>query len=144
MSYSYPTVTEFKERFDRDFPYGSNIETSVRDIDITRAMDRAKVNFNEAFFGSEEDFKLGFLYLSAHHLVLNLRNSSQGLSGQFSWLQNSRGAGSVSEGLSIPTMILENPYFAAISKTGYGAEFLIMVLPQLFGNIYTVKGATNP
>lgn len=143
MAFVQPTVSDFKAFFTRDFPYGSDPST-VMDADIQRAISTAAINFNEDFFGDQASYSTGFLLLSAHFLVMNLRASSQGIAGQYGWLQSGKSVGSVSESFSIPQRILDNPEFAMLSKTNYGAQFLMLILPQLSGNIFTVCGGTRP
>lgn len=143
MPYTNPSATDFKNYFVRDFPYGVDT-TEVMDSDITSALADANFNFNPALFANQSAYTLGFLLLAAHYLVLNLRASSQGISGQYSWLQTSKGVGSVNEGITIPQRILDNPEFAMLSKTNYGAKFLSFILPQLCGNIFSVQGGTRP
>lgn len=144
MSYILPTTTDFKAYFTRDFPFGIDVNTNVLDSDIQKSIDLANFDFNEGLFLSQANYNIGFMLLAAHYLVMSLRSSSQGLSGQYEWLVSSKGVGSVSEGLSIPQRILENPVYSMLSKTNYGAEFLMLVLPQLNGQIFTVCGDTTP
>ena len=144
MSYVKPTITDFKTQFVRDFPYGTNPNTSILDQDITNAFNYTDVNFNDGLFATPESYKLGYLLLSAHYLVLNIRQSSQGLSGQFNFTQSGKGAGSVNEAFSIPQRILDNPEFAMLAKTNYGAQFLLLVLPQMSGQIFNAFGSTRP
>lgn len=143
MSYINPDLTDFKAYFIRDFPFGINIEENVLDADITKAMNQAEVEINQGLFSSQNEYNIGFELLSAHHLVMNLRSSSQGLSGQFSWLQGSRSVGSVSESISIPDSILINPLYAYLSKTNYGAQYLMMVYSYLVGAVYMTPGGTQ-
>lgn len=143
MAYTYPDATAFKAYFTRDFPYGSTTE-QVMDADINKAIDEAKFNFNEALFGSQAEFNIGFLYLTAHYLVSDLQASSQGIAGQYNWLQTSKSAGNVSESFQIPDRILNNPEFAMFSKTRYGAKFLSLIMPRIIGQIFTVCGRTKP
>lgn len=138
-----PSVADFKTYFFRDFPYGSTLDTVV-DKDVEKAICQAELLFNPDFFPSCETGKTGYLLLSAHFLVLNLRASSQGLNGQFNFLQNSKAAGNVSEGFSIPQRMLDNPELAMLTKTNYGAQYLQIVLPQLTGQIFTICGSTRP
>ena len=42
-----PTVTDFKNYFNRDFPYGNVDLSTVQDNDITKALAEAAMNFNE-------------------------------------------------------------------------------------------------
>ncbi len=143
MAFNNPTVQQFKDFFVRDFPYGTDPQTSILDQDIANAFQETQVNFNPALFENQNTYSLGYLLLSAHFLVLNIRSSSQGISGQYSWNQSSKSVGSVSEAFSIPQRILDNPEFAMLSKTNYGARFLAMILPQLSGQIFSVQGRTR-
>lgn len=141
--YTDPTILDFQSYFRRDFPYGTTPDT-VEDQDITNAFADASVNINQGMFSTQANYTLGFLLLSAHNLVLNLRASSQGIAGQFSWLSSSKSVGSVSEGISIPQRVLDNPAYAMLSKTNYGAKYFAMLLPNLSGQMFTVQGRTKP
>lgn len=143
MAYDYPSVADFKAYFQRDFPYGTDPATSVLDIDITKAMSEANFNFNSSFYATQENFNIGFLYLTAHYLVTDLRASSQGISGQFTWLESSKSVGSVSQSFSIPQRIMDDPNFAWLMKTNYGAKYLMLLLPQMVGNMFSVCGRTH-
>lgn len=144
MSYTLPSIDDFKNYFVRDFPYGTDLSTSVLDVDISNAMVLSNINMNQEFFPSQEVFNLGFLYLSAHFLVTNLRASSQGKDGQYNWIEQSKAVGSVNTSYAIPEAILENPYWAMLTKTNYGAAYINLLLPQLSGQMFTVLGATLP
>lgn len=143
MAYTQPTVTDFKAYFTRDFPYGTTNDT-VLNSDITKAMGEANFSFNEALFSSQTNYTIGFLYLTAHYLVIDLRNSSQGLAGTYAWLETSKSVGSVSQGFSIPQQILDHPILAMLSKTPYGAKYLELISPSLVGQIFSSCGATLP
>ena len=141
-----PSVAQFKALFVRDFPYatGTTIDyTKIMDSDIETAISSAAFNMNEALFDTEANYQFAYNYLSAHYLVTNLKNSSQGLNGSYSWLENSKGVGSVNQSFSIPEDVMKNPMYAMISKTSYGARFLSMILPKLYGNIGVVSGWTQ-
>lgn len=144
MGFVNPTISDFKTYFFRDFPYGTDINVAVVDLDISKVLTMADMNFNPSFWLSQDQYNTGFLLLAAHYLVMNLRASSQGLSGQFTWLESGKSAGSVSEGLSIPQRILDNPELAILSKTNYGAQYLFLLLPQLVGQMFVVCGDTLP
>lgn len=139
-----PSVAQFKQYFYRDFNYGTNPATSILDQDITSAFISASVNIDPSNFDNQGSYSLGFNLLSAHYLVMNLRQSSQGINGQFNFVQASKGAGSVNEAFSIPQRILDDPYWSMLSKTNYGAMYLQLLLPQLAGNVFTVFGTTRP
>lgn len=144
MSYSNPTITDFKNYFNRDFPYGADIDTEVTDNDIAKAYGQTNFAINPGLFSNQENYTLGYLWLSAHWLVTDLRASSQGISGQYNWLEASKSVGSVSEGFTIPDRILKNPTFAMYSKTNYGSKYLQLLLPQLAGNMFIAYGRTTP
>lgn len=144
MAFTVPTVAEFKAHFVRDFPYGTDISKNVLDADISKAILEASVNFNEDLWPTQAIFSLAYLYLTAHYLVTDLRNSSQGIAGSYSWITTNKQVGSVSEGLAVPQFILDNPLLAMYSKTGYGAKYLELLLPQLVGPVSVVEGATTP
>lgn len=144
MAFDNPSVQDFKNFFTRDFPYGTDINTSVLDADIAKAFQFVNVNVNPCLFADQGSYNVGYLLLSAHYLVMNLRASSQGINGQFNFLQQSKGVGSVSEAFGIPQRILDNPDWAILCKTNYGAQFIQLILPQLAGQVFTVCGSTRP
>ena len=136
-----PTVSEFKAQFTRDFPYGTSSD-SVLDSDIVKAISQADFIANESLFTDETKFKFAFNYLAAHYLVMNLKASSQGLNGGFSWIESSKSVGSVSQSFNIPPAILSNPILSLIAKTNYGAMYLSLVLPLTYGQVTSVSGGT--
>lgn len=143
MAFSNPTVEQFRQQFSRDFPYGTDPNTSILDSDIVNAFNYTNVNFNPDFWQDQNAYSLGYNLLSAHYLVMNIRQSSQGISGQFNFGQASKSAGSVAESFSIPPRVLENPEFAMLAKTNYGAQYLLLLLPQLSGQVFSVRGHTT-
>ncbi len=144
MAYNNPGITEFKDYFVRDFPYTTDPSTGILDADISKALFDADSFANQELFSDQLKWDVGFLNLAAHFMVLSINASSQGINGQFAWLVQSHAVGSVSESLSIPQRILENPEFAWLSKTNYGTKYLMLILPQLTGQIFVVEGSTRP
>lgn len=144
MAFTNPTVTDFKTQFARDFPFGTDPNTSVLDSDVSNAFVFTNVNFNPALFCDQTTYALAYNLLSAHYLVTNLRSSSQGINGQYNFLQASKGVGSVNEAFNIPERILANPYWSMLTKTNYGATYLQILLPQLTGQVFNVYGTTQP
>lgn len=140
-----PTIVDFKARFNRDFPYGTTL-TQIMDQDVTNALNQTGTgqNFNPNLFNSQSSYTLGFLYLSAHYLVLNIRASGQGVAGQWPWMQTAKGAGGVNESFQIPERISASPELAMLATTRYGAQYLAMVLPLLKGSFGSVPGRTHP
>lgn len=143
MGFLNPQVTDFKSRFTRDFPYGVDA-TTVLDADIMTAFADANTAINPDVFPDQASYTAGYLFLSAHYLVLNIDASSGGLSGGgFDWLQQAKSVGGVSESNAIPPRVLENPLFAALASTKYGVRYLLQVLPVLTGQIFPVQGTTQ-
>lgn len=143
MPYSNPSIADFKGYFNRDFPYGNTFE-QVMDDDITKGLADAGTFINQTLFSSQSNYTVAYLLLAAHNLVLNLRASSQGITGQYNFLQNSKGAASVSESFAIPQRILDDPMFSMLTKTNYGAKYLFQILPLLSGQMFVVAGRTLP
>lgn len=144
MSYTNPTVAQFKIQFARDFPFGTNPTTSVLDSDVSSAFVFTNPNINYSLFPDQATYSLAYNLLAAHYMVINLRASSQGISGQYNFLQAGKGAGGVSESFSIPQRILDNPVLAMYCKTNYGAMYVQLILPYLSGQMVVVYGGTNP
>lgn len=132
--------------FVRDFPYGDDIDENVLDQDITNAFVyvNASGQPNPALFSDQASYSLGYLLLAAHALVENIRASSQGLNGQYNFLQASKGAGPINESFSIPQQILDHPILSMLTKTNYGSRYLQLVLPQLSGQVIIAHGTTLP
>jgi len=136
-----PTVASFKSQFQRDFPFGTTTD-KVMDSDITTAQTLADYLVNQSLFADEASFQFAYNYLAAHYLVMNIKSSSQGLGGSYSWLESSKSAGSVSQSFQIPADILKHPQLAMLSKTNYGVTYLSIVLPLTYGQIGIAQGTT--
>jgi hypothetical protein len=140
-----PTIDDFKNYFTRDFPYNnSDPSLGVTDQDIAKAFGQTNVNFSQSLWSTQADYTIGYLFLSAHWLVMDLRMASQGLNGQYTWIETSKSVQGVAQGFQVPQRILDNPELAMLAKTNYGAKYLGLVLPQLSGQIFPVLGRTLP
>lgn len=144
MSYSNPTITDFQEYFTRDFPYGTDPDTSILTSDIAKAFGQTNMTINQGLFSSQEDYTTCYLWLSAHWLVVDLKASAQGIASQFDWSPTSKSVGSVSESFTIPQRILDNPLYAQYSMTYYGMKYLMLILPNITGQMFFVPGRTLP
>lgn len=144
--YTNPVVDDFKNHFHRDFPYTDNNSdlTKIHDADINTALAEAALAINPNLFSSQASYSLGFLHLTAHCLVTNLRNSSQGLNGTYAFLENSKGVGNVSQSFGIPPKFLDIPQVSMLLKTNYGAKYVSMILPHLIGPMHVSLGRTSP
>lgn len=145
MSWTAPTTTEFKAQFVRDFPYApSSAPTDLKyvtDADIQSAINEAQVSFNCGLFGANTT--IIFMYLAAHTLVMNIRNSSMGLNSQAKFILESSSVGSVSITNNINERFASDPIFAGLLKTGYGQKYLDMVYPYTIGNVGESCGQTT-
>lgn len=144
MAFTNPQVTDFKARFIRDFPYSTDPAIGVMDQDILNAFADTNVSINPDLFPDQATWNLGYLLYSAHCLVQNIRASSQGLNGQYSWAQTQKAVAGVSESFQIPERVQNNPALMMLTKTNYGARYLELVLPFLVGQMFTVCGRTKP
>lgn len=144
MAYLLPTVSNFKSHFYRDFPYATvqTDTTKVLDADISKAITEASYNVNENLFDTEASYQFAFLYLAAHYLVTDIKNSSQGLGGSFAWIETSKSVGNVSQGSQVPQAIIDHPMLALLATTQYGAKYLSLILNHLCGNFNAIAGAT--
>jgi hypothetical protein len=144
VAYTNPSVADFKAYFNRDFPYGTDVATSVLDADIAKAFQMTNVNLNPDLWDDQSSYTIGYQLLSAHYLVMNIQTSSQGIAGSFNFLEQSKSVGSVSQGFAIPQRIMDNPYLSMLSKTSYGAADLQLLLPRMVGQSLTVAEMTKP
>lgn len=151
MSFSIPTVADFKAQFSRDFPYavtpqgGDNSNPKkITDTDISGAILDAQFNVNEDLFSTQAFFSRAFLYLAAHQLVEKVKASMEGLASQYGWLTTGKSVADVSESFQIPDRISEDPLLANLSKTRYGAMYLQIVSPLLVGHVMALPRCTLP
>lgn len=116
----------------------------VSDLDIEKAFREACVIFNDSYFTSDDDIKLGYLYLVAHYLVKDLTRNDELNDPSFVGWGASRTVGSVSESYVIPEFYTKNPAFSYFATTPYGRKYLSLIYPSLIGRVFTVAGATTP
>lgn len=141
MAYTNPSVADFQAYFFRDFPYGTDPNVAVLDQDIAKAFQMTNINIPQGLFASQSNYDVGYYLLSAHYLVMNLRQSSQGINGQFAFLEQSKSVGQVTAAFAIPQRVLDNPDWSVLMKTNYGAQYLQILLPALAGQMYSVAGS---
>lgn len=125
--------------------YQDDSDNWVQDADITKAFSEAQICFNQTFFNTDPNIQIGYLYMTAHYLVIDLRAAMAGginASGDFPLA--SRTVGSVSAGYAVPAAYTENPQLSQYTTTAYGMKYLTMVLPQMVGNIVAVWGGARP
>lgn len=142
--FNNPSVQDFKDQFPRDFPYGTDPNTSVLDSDIAYAFQLVNFNINQCLFPDQGTYTVAYNLLAAHYLTMNIRSSSQGINGQFAFPVNSKAVGSVSESFTIPATFSDNAYMMMLTKTNYGAMYLQLLLPQLIAPMGIAYGTTLP
>lgn len=138
MAFTNPDYASFSQQFSRDFPFGTDVDNNVTEGDVTYAFQFTNSQINQGLFSDQGTYTLGYNLLSAHYLVTNLRASSQGINGQYNWLQNQKSVANVSESFSIPDRILANPTWSALSKTNYGQAYLALILNKLIGQAFAL------
>jgi hypothetical protein len=148
MSWTAPTIAEFKAFFVRDFPYApsgdeGNLEY-ILDADITKAIAEGQINFNEDLFATEAQATLAFMYLAACLLVTNILNSSNGLSAQAKFAIQAASVDGVSQSFAIPEDFLKDSSFSIYAGNAYGVKYLSLVIPLCIGNITITQGYTTP
>jgi hypothetical protein len=89
-------------------------------------------------------FNIAFNYATAHHLAMNLRASSQGISAGGSWIEQSKSVGPVSQSFAIPQYILDHPVLSMLARTAYGQRYLQMVISETVGVVFIAQGDTLP
>ncbi len=115
----------------------------IQDQDISNAFDEAMFNLNQGLFGSDEQIHLGFLYLTAHYLVNDIRAGRAGVAAQAQFPVSSKSVGSVSESYAVPARYADDPILSFYTSSSYGLKYLSLILPQMVGNVFTVEGGTN-
>ncbi|NCX93985.1 MAG: DUF4054 domain-containing protein [Gammaproteobacteria bacterium] len=148
------TLDDFKSWFVRDFQYATPIgETEpvldcpkdfVTDNDIRKSYSEAKMLFNPSLFSTDEEFKMCFLYLSAHYLSYDLQAAAQGAGNQGAYPVNSRSVGGVSESYTIPDWMASDPVLSPLMLTRYGQKYLSLIRPLLIGAVAVYRGWTTP
>lgn len=122
----------------------NNINNYILDADIEKAFAEAAILLNQSLFTSDDNIRLGYLYLTAHYLVNDIRAGQGGIRASGSFPVASRSVGNVSESYSIPHAYMDNPVYSFYTQSAYGLKYLSLVLPGIVGNVVAVGGATQP
>lgn len=142
-----PAVADFKLQFNRDFVYGTGMDT-VQDTDIQRGLNDAEMVFNQDLFGSTTDQNTAYLYAAAHFMVLNIqaagglssKNNGLGVLSKGGGTIESKGVGSVNVGFAVPNYVRESPILSQFMRTDYGQKYVQLLTPRLVGNVAVVCG----
>lgn len=116
----------------------------ISDQDIEKAMAEARMAFNTALWGDDDEIKMAFLYLTGFFLVNDIKAALGGISGAANFPVSSRSVGSVSESYHIPDAYAQDPTLAAYMANPYGAKYLMLAIPRIRGNVRVVAGRTLP
>jgi hypothetical protein len=143
--YTNPTGGQFIAQFQGDFPYTNDAGTltGVNNTDINTALLLMSYNINQGLFPDQTAYTLYSLYLAAHYLVLNIRQRTQGWTGNYPWMESSKGVGPASQSFALPEELTKNPSYAHLGKTYYGVQYFMFVYPFLKANCFALFSRTN-
>ena len=114
----------------------------ITDDDIRKAMTQARVN-GKAFGETCNEAVNIYLHLVAYYLVVDLKNSSQGVNSTYLGMVNSKSVGSVSESYAIPQWLQNNPLYSMYGQNGYGLKYLSLIAPYLACTIMFSRGGST-
>jgi hypothetical protein len=129
--------------------YNDSKENYLSDNDIQKAIYVAMTGFNGDLFDNNpnEPFcekRLVFLYLVAFYVVLDIKNSTSGLSSNaYTSFVSSKSVGNVHESYGIPQWVTASPMYSIYLDNGYGKKYLSFLIPKITGWFYLSKGATT-
>lgn len=113
----------------------------INNEDIEKALQQARVSFNEKLFNDNKELlKVAFLLLTAHYLVCDLNMASGGGSTFF---MISKSVDNVSARYGIPSSILKNLNYSYLAKTEFGLKYLHLLSPRLNGYIKLIFGTSS-
>ena len=117
----------------------------VRDSDVIKALTAAGVNFNCAFWMTQDEFNYAYLLKAAHFLCINLKASTQGLRGRGGeWLRQAFNVGDIGSTFQFHDRIARSRILAPLMETTYGSQYLQLIGPKLVANVRAVVGHTKP
>lgn len=122
-------------------PVKGDVDNYLSDADIQKAIQEAKMGFNESLFDNNEtddyigDRNLALMYLTAYYLVMDIKNSTAGLSSNgYASFISSKSVGGVSESYGVPAWVSSDPMSALYMDNGYGKKYVSMLLPRARAN----------
>jgi hypothetical protein len=145
------TITDFKAFFNREFVYGSGLD-SVQDADITRALNDTLAVFNASLWDSST-VNQAYLYASAHMLVVNIQAAgglcpvvtNRGTENRSEGVTQNKSVGSISTSyVEIPEWVRKHAGLMPFWETEYGKRYVQMLAPRLKGLIMVVAGEHDP
>lgn len=137
-NYTVPTSGDWKEDEEE------TINDFILDADIEKAMREASNKFNPSLFGTIEDRKLAFSYLTAFFLVYDLQMAKDGTNSSWSNPVTKREVGKMAVWYEVPAEMKNYPSYSFLSRNKYGLKYFELIRAKLAGNIRTFIGnATN-
>ena len=138
------TVADFKARYPRPFPYGTDPLTSVVDGDITKALADARFWFSEDMWSTDEMLP-AYLTLAAYCLAEDIKSGggiglSLGHENVGEGVVVSKSAGPFSVTMEYPDRWKQVPAFAPFLKNNFGIQYLHMAAPRLIGAGFVLAG----
>jgi uncharacterized protein DUF4054 len=116
----------------------------VTNRDITFAQSMCPANINQCLFPNQGQWGTCYNLLTAHFMVTNLLNSTQGIKSQYDWLTTQRSVGNVQSSFGIPDRVMKSAFLSGLCATRYGAQYVSMIWPYLHGNVRIAVGITTP
>lgn len=137
-NYTVPTSGDWQE--DEE----NTINDFILDADIEKAMREASNKFNPSLFGTDDDRKLAFSYLTAFFLVYDLQMAKDGTNSSWSNPVTKREVGKMAVWYEVPAEMKNYPSYSFLSRNKYGLKYFELIRAKLAGNIRTFIGnATN-
>lgn len=121
----------------------NTINDFILDADIEKAMREASNKFNPSLFGSIEDRKLAFSYLTAFFLVYDLQMAKDGTNSSWSNPVTKREVGKMAVWYQVPEEMKNYPSYSFLSRNQYGLKYFELIRAKLAGNIRTFIGNTT-
>lgn len=121
----------------------NELQDTVLDADILRAMGEASFKFNENMF-TEEKGKLIFLYLTMFFLVYDRQMAASGMNGNSAaGPVLSRTVGKMSVSYMESKLFNNYPSYEFLSTNDYGRKAFNLIMPYLRGNVQILKGGST-
>lgn len=114
----------------------------IIDEDIQKALTQAIVN-GKVFGDDCNEAKNIFLHLVAYYLIVDLKNSSQGINSAYIGMVQSKSVGDVSESYAIPQWLQNSPMYSLYGQNGFGLKYLSLIAPYLACTILFSRGGST-
>lgn len=113
-------------------------EEYVTDDDVVRAFVLATVKINHKLFWNQNEFTVGFLYLSAFFLANESVFGKQTLK-----MENSKTLAEGSISFTIPEEVTKSAHYSWLASNRFGIIYFQLIRGKTLGSIFTIPGATT-